>query len=61
MFFHGHSLAEEEAIRMRTVNLDVTSGAILVSQGRLVVEVGGVRRTNLVGIAMTFETELSDG
>ena len=41
---------------MRAVNLDVTSGAILVSQRRLVVKIGGVRRADLVRVAVTFET-----
>ena len=42
------------------MNPAVTSGAILVSQRRLVVEVGRVRRANLVCVAVTFETELPD-
>ena len=45
---------------MRAVNLDVTSGAILVTQRRLVVEIGSVRRADLVRVTVTFETELSD-
>lgn len=44
---------------MRAVNLDVTSGAILISERRLVVEIGRVGSANLVRIAVTLETELS--
>ena len=43
---------------MRAVNLDVTSGAILVSQRRLIMKIGRVRRANLMRVAVTFETEL---
>ena len=44
---------------MRAVNLHVTGGAILVSERRLVMEIGRVRRADLVRVAVTFETELS--
>ena len=51
-------LAEEKAIDVRAVYLDVASGAILVSQRRLVVEVRRVRRADLVRVTVTLETEL---
>lgn len=52
-------LAEEKAIDMRAMNLDVTRSAILISQRRLVVKVRSVRGANLVRVTVTFETELS--
>ena len=45
---------------MRAVNPAVTSGAILVSQRRLVMEVGRIGRADLVGVAVTFEAQLPD-
>jgi len=53
-------LSEEEAIHVRAMNLDVTCGAILVSQCRLIVEVRSVWRSDFVGVAVTLETELPD-
>ena len=44
---------------MRSVNLDVTGGAILISQRRLIVKIRSVGRANLMRVAVTLETELS--
>ena len=41
------------------MDLDVTGGAILISQRRLVMKIRSVGRADLVRIAVTFETELS--
>lgn len=40
------------------MDLDVTGGAILISQRRLVMKIRSVGRADLVRIAVTFETEL---
>ena len=52
------ALSEEEPIYVGAVNSHVTGSAILVSQQRLVVEVGCIRRTDFVRIAMTLKTQL---
>ena len=41
------------------MDLDVTRGAILVSQRRLVMEIRRVRRAYLMRVAVTLEAELS--
>jgi hypothetical protein len=49
---------EEKAIDMRPVNFGVAGRAVLVSQRRLVMEIGCVGRADFVRIAVTLETKL---